>query len=310
MLSLSHLMKGQDSCQNPEDFSANLLTEIYYEGSVNTELGDQYYRYTASSNGTFQIGSCNAIDSRLSVYLSDCNLLIELDNNACITGEVFNTSVATGDTYIFRWSTQNAEEFTFTAKFEFPGQAGESCASPSTMTLGENTVSQLLSDSYFTYTATSPGQMIIETCIDQSEVSGTNLNLYNSCDLISPVAINEACADQGGNGHVRSSLSYYFETDETLILKTSDILEWSDTYRFNLILEDGGTSGRVCYDPIEISDNMSNELLYQYTVEDNGATGRIFSFTAPSDCSFNVHGSPVGLSNYPHLKVYKIPATF
>jgi len=216
-------------------------------GAVGSGSHASWYRFTASSNGTLSVSSCNgSTDTKLFIYRGTCSSLNQLydRDDDCGTNEIVNFTVTGGTSYYIEWTNSfSSSSFNWTLIFTPPGGNGTSCQSALTANVGTYTARPYTGGgsqgsgtnaSWYKYTPSSSGTATVSSCGGSTD---TRLHIYGgSCSNLSNIANNDddCSANETETFSVTAGNTY--------------LVEWTDAYsntsfQWSLSFSPSGGSG-------------------------------------------------------------------
>ncbi len=226
----------------------------------NTGSVDQWFKYTATSNGKITLSTCGytSEDTYVEVFESCQGMKIAESDDFCGPQSKVLFPVNKGETYYLNWPAFNTSgAYTFNIE-ESSIAVGELCSNPIVATIGDNSFTGQQGESqWFSYTAMQSGKLTVSACGNTADNVKVMISTNCSEGNWEEPKYAEGCEDKEVIISVEAGATYYIEWINN---SSSDVFTFS-------INEEQWAEGEHCSNPtpaIEGNNNFTPALYEGY----------------------------------------------
>ncbi len=276
------LAQGGSSCSLAAEVSQGINISNNFEG-------DQWFAYTAKSNGIITISSCGMTDANTYVEIYD-----DCDSEPFIFSDDFNNEQSevsfeaiAGLSYLINWKgDKTAMKYEWTLE-ETSVLEGETCGSPIIVYSGDNeNYNPTNKYRWYQFTASRDGKVTVSSTGDNTD--SCRVAIFDDCSYTS--YLNN---DESWNA---SKIAFDAQEGQSYLIcwqngAASDSIEWT-------IEESDWEKGERCSDPIDIDVSENNETDHE------DATDKWYRFIPQNDGEMSV-SSVLMTTEDTYLEVYE-----
>ncbi|GAF04718.1 T9SS type A sorting domain-containing protein [Saccharicrinis fermentans] len=252
-------------------------------------LGDQWFKYTATSSGKVTVSSCGqtSANTYLEIYDGCGTEAFTFSDDYCETQSEVNFEVVSGLSYWICWRAKYTSQIFEWFLTESQAESGEFCSDPIPASAG-SMQSVVPSNDYrwFQYTASGDGKITIET--NGANDADCKFAVFNDCSYTS--TLNN---DGSWNPH---KIAIEGQSGETYLIAMHN--SGSDTDIDWSITESGWQSGERCSEAIDVYN------LNEAPINHDSGTDKWFRFVAFEDGDITIT-SALLTNEDTYLEVYE-----